>query len=295
MQPTPDSRVCIDCRNVVGQGETCHRVTDLQRPEGREALLTEVWGPPSLRRKLRGVAAAGGSGAAAGGLFEGCGCLADCGLSAIDGPVLAMLACVGAFVLVYLLVAWIIRRVRSRRDRPRPYGALRHPPVLHGRRHRGVVAPDAPTVTSVSGEQAVAHALHLRCKRFLRSDRMLVDSVSAGFTLRLPDGAEVRVPAGRVRLEGPRRRERAVGGDRVQDHLARLDPLRKSLDAIDELEPIPFEQASELVLLPGEAVELIGQLEPMVDVQAPAAAYRDSASTVLVPRSGFGLRLVGAG
>lgn len=295
--------ICIDCRTVLEPDEACdggagHRTASLGDPEGREALLREVWGPPGLRRRAKRIAAAGGGGAAVGSALEGgcnvgCGVL-DCASGLADLPAaLVVIALAAVGVGLYLLVSWILRRVRERRHGLKPNGALLRPLLPRGQTHRGVVAEGGATTQSLSGEACVAHGVTLRCKRFLRSDLMLYDGRSAGFSLRLADGREVRVPAGRVRLLGPRRQERAAAPARVRLELNRLDPLRARPENAEELDPLPFDSAGELVLRPGGAVEIIGALEPVLDRAAPTeAGYRAAAASVLAPSGPFHLRLV---
>jgi hypothetical protein len=291
--------VCLDCRTALGEGEACdggkgHRTANLHAPEGREQLLREVWGPPGLRRKVKRMAAAGGSGAVAGGLLEcggevGCGLLDCVGAGEFAPAAIVILVAAGAAVLLYLLVAFIVHKVRERRSRIKPNGALR-PPLPRGRRVSGTIAADAPTVPTLSGEQAAAFGLRLTTRRFLRSDVMLLDGVSAGFSVALADGREVRVPAGRVRVEGPAARGRALSAKRVASYLRGLDPLRRYPEAAEELEPIPFDVAREHVLRPGEPVELVAELELVPDPSGGELGYRDAAAGVLVPRGPVVLR-----
>jgi hypothetical protein len=285
--------ICLDCRTALDEGQTCdggkrHRTANLHTAAGREQLLREVWGPPGLRRKARRIAAAGGSGAVAGGLLEcggevGCGVLDCVGAGEFAPAVIAVLIAAGAAILVYLLVAFIVRKVRERRNTVKPAGALR-PPLPRGRRVSGTIAPDAATVTSLSGEQAAAFGLRLTARRFLRSDVMLLDGVSAGFTVTLRDGREVRVPPGRVRVEGPARQGRALSDEVVESYLCGLDPQRKTVQAVQELEPIPFDEAREIALRPGAAVELVAELELVPDPSVRPGGYREAAAGVLVPR-----------
>src|SRR5438067_1790531 len=71
------THVCLDCRSLLLPGEACdlgrgsrqaHRVVPLALAEGRELLVREVWGPPSLRRQAKAIARAGAGGAGAGWL-----------------------------------------------------------------------------------------------------------------------------------------------------------------------------------------------------------------------------------
>jgi hypothetical protein len=62
------TRICLDCRSALCEGEECdgaavdpgkrHRAVTLDAA-GRAALVNEVWGPPSLRRQAKADRARG--------------------------------------------------------------------------------------------------------------------------------------------------------------------------------------------------------------------------------------------
>lgn len=295
--------VCVDCRSVKSEREPCargHHVAMIQTAIGRERLLSEVWGPPSVRRRARQAVVAGTGGAATGAALEGacdlgCGAL-DCASGLADLPVLAVIAaCAAIGVIGYLVVSKIVEVVRRRRNAPRPAGALRQPPIPHGNRRVGTALRGAEAGSSPSGRSALAWGLVLECRRrFLRSARMLSAGESAGFAIQLDDGTRVRVPPGPVRLEGPAASTTSVTPERVASFLAALDPLR--LQVKDELDPFPFDRAVEHVLGPDDRVELVAELEARVDnADAAAAGYREGAATVLVPKGPVLLRVLPRG
>jgi len=231
---------------------------------------------------------------AEGGCEIGCGIL-DCATGAGEFlPAVAIIVvAAGAGILLYMLIAFIVRTIRRRRNRLKPNGAVRPPmPPRGGRRHPGIIARDAATISSLAGEQVAAFGVRLTSKRFLGSSVMLLDGVSSGFTVQLAGGRTVQVPAGRVRVEGPANRGSNLSQQRMEAHLAQIDPTRRNPEAADELDPIPYDHAVELTLKPGDSVEVIGRLEVVPDPTAPAAGYRDVAASVLQPTSGILLRLV---
>jgi hypothetical protein len=103
---------------------------------------------------------------------------------------------------------------------------------------------------------------------------------TSGFDLVLDDVTVVRVPAGRIRIEGTRA-WRSVDPAIVTD----------GLELADAGELFPADRASQLVLLPGDRVELAGDLEHAPDATVPGN-YRQMAS-VLVPRGVPRIRVVG--
>src|SRR5512143_1391716 len=69
--------ICLDCRTALPAATPCpgganHRVTSLRDREGREQLLHEVWGPKSLRRRIREAGRAGIAGSAGGSFLNAC-------------------------------------------------------------------------------------------------------------------------------------------------------------------------------------------------------------------------------
>jgi hypothetical protein len=298
LSPPQRSGICLDCRTALGNNETCdggprHRTTSLRTPEGRERLLAEVWGPPGVRRRLRQMALAGGTGAAAGGLVKGgceTGCaVLECSGAVADFPPLAVIVAAAVLAVgLFLLVAKIVEWRRRRRNRPRPNGALRPPKTPHGSRRRGTVIEGPASLGDLGEGQVLAYGLRLQQSHVLRSDLMLSDGVSSGFSVRLEDGATLQIPAGRLRLEGA---GRSADKARVAAYLQQLDPRRAT--AGDELDPIPHDRATELLVCPGDTVEVVGRLVPAVDTRAAEAGYRQAAPSVLAPEGPFVVRLCG--
>ena len=290
------SRVCLDCRTVVGDLASCpggpkHRIVDLAT-EGRAKLVDEVWGPPSWRREQRRLARAGGGGAAAGGLgeiFSGCGGCDGLSLGGELGEVLGAILIIIAVALIAIVLVWAIYKlvayIQARRNTPKPNGALL-PPVRHpsGRRARGVVLGTENNGTSpVTGEPCVGWALELTTKRFLGSAVMLRDGMSFGFDVRLEDGRVARVPAGLLRLQQGGTVNADLPGD---SYLASVDPTHTSSE---EDPAIPFDRSALVEVRPGDEIELVGALHLAPDPEA-AQTYRDTAAMVLVPNETIAIR-----
>ena len=288
------SAICIDCRTAhpasasVCEASARHRLRHMDNPEHREELLTEVWGPPSVRRRARELAKASGAGAGSGAVLDGCGGCGDLGLASLGeaaGLALVVLAASLIFVLLYFLGKLIYEFVQRRRHRLRPHGALKAGPALERRTGRtGVVEPRATLPAPVTGEACVAYGVMFRCKRFLRNPLMLRDGATLGFDVRLDDGTRVHIPAGRVLLgmHGARKVEADQASPALHAYLARLDPGRHGPEHEPEHDPLPAERIDVQLVLPGTRVEVRGALEPTPDPQG-TGDYR-SAAVVLTPR-----------
>ncbi|MDI1445004.1 hypothetical protein [Polyangium sp. 6x1] len=285
----PRVRVCIDCRTLLGPKEACdggpkHRVTSLETPAGRKALLTEVWGPPSVRRRAKQLAKAGGGGLGAGTLFEGCTGCGDCGTFALEGEfavVLAVIALIAmAGVALYWIIAKIVEAIRAYQNRPRPNGGLTKPPSLRRRAGpSGVVVGQTHMLAPATGKSCVAWALDLRNDRFLGTDLMLHDAETTGFDVKLDDGTTLRVPGGRIRIEGPRERVDRSDAPPVDGF---VQTITHQDDPEDEgLDPFPFDTVDEIVVRPGDRVRIFGEVEREVDPAAPGG-YR-APNAILVP------------
>jgi hypothetical protein len=248
-------------------------------------VLTEVWGPPALRRRLRDAARAGLWSGGGVSILDGLS-VGDCGGcgGGLDGIVL-----VGAAVALGVFTLWFLFflgraavRAWSRRLPP-PRGASR-PPASPGPAtgQVGVIAAARhPLATDpVTGRGALAFALELGHRSGWRRGRrvMLRDAATTGFELVLDGGQRVRVPAGPCVID----LSRAPGADRAwaAAHLARLDPAGA---AADDLDPFLFHEVRHLALRPGDRVEIRNRLIPTIDPRAPADDYRAPAATVLVP------------
>lgn len=281
-------RICLDCRTVLGEGEPCdggpkHRVAELSQPQARERWINEVWGPPSRRRRAKQLAKAGGGGLGAGSALEGCGGCAELGGS---GEVLAIIAAILVVALVVVVLYWvvvkIIEAIRAYRSRLKPYGAVTRVPRLRGGVVAGRVTGGAGMLKSpASGDPCRAFTIDLQCERFLKGATMLHDAMTAGFDVTLDDGRIARVPAGRVRLEGPTRRIELSATAAVEGHLATIDPGR---NVADEFDPVPYDYVAETILKDGDRVEIFGDLDASPNPDAPAQDYRQPAAMMLSPK-----------
>lgn len=294
----PRVNVCIDCRTLLGPKEACdggrkHRVAALDDRAGRLTLLNEVWGAPSARRRAKQLAKAGGGGLGIGSLFEGCGGGCDgCGSAAIDGEFLAvigviLIVAVAAVALVWLVMK-IIEKVRAYQNRPKPNGGVVRPASL-GRNAGpyGTVVGRAAMLGPATNNACVAWALDLRSKRFLGTDLMLRDAETSGFEVKLDDGTTARIPAGRIRIEGPHTR---IARDDATNLELFVQTLAPNDDPEDEgLDPFPYDVVEEVLVKPGDRVRLFGDFSREADPKA-AAGYRQ-ASVILVPHDVPALRI----
>lgn len=256
MQWPVRTAICLDCRTTLAAGTPCphgaHRVVSLAERGGREALRDRVWGPRLLRYELRGAARAGSVGGL-GGLFDGCW---SCDGGDLDGHVLlgALVLFAAVFVL-YLLIKWTVRAVRSYRNRPRPRGA----PLARGRTG-GIAATITSTVAlapaPIGDEPCVAFGVELRHGRW---HAMLRDGATLGFDVELDDGTHARIPAGPCVIElGTARDTRAPAA--LAGYLASLDADHGCRS--DQLELFPGDRVAVECLGPGDRIEIISPLVP---------------------------------
>jgi len=294
----PRVNVCIHCRTLLGPNEACdggrkHRVAELRNRAGRLTLLNEVWGPPSVRRRAKQLAKAGGGGLGIGSIFEGCGGGCDgCGGASLDGEVLAVIGVILIVAVAVVALVWLIMKiiewVRAYQNRPKPNGGVVRPASL-GRKAGpyGTVVGTPAMLAPASKTECVAWALDLRSKRFLGTDLMLRDAETSGFDVKLDDGTTARIPVGRIRLEGPHKR---IDRDDATNLELFVQTLAPNDDPQDEgLDPFPYDVVEETVIKPGDRVRLFGDFQREVDPKA-AAGYRE-ASVILVPHDVPALRI----
>lgn len=117
-------RICLSCRTLLDT-DRCeyaprHRVVSLATKKGRAALMDEVWGPPSRRRRARQLAKAGGAGGGLGSL-DGC---SACDAAADVEALLIVLVVALVFMVLYWLGSMIWRAIQRYRHRLKPAGAL---------------------------------------------------------------------------------------------------------------------------------------------------------------------------
>ncbi len=276
--------------------ETCntkgHEAVDLQSPSGRGKLDDEVWGPDSRARRLREMAKGGSAGGAA-GLLDGCsggdcsgaGSIFDAceGASgageALAGVLIGILVIVVAAILgalIWFLIKAIVRAIRAWRDVPKPHGALVGPPKASRQvQAAGTVKTGTPIATPWRSGKCLAYAFELHEKRVFGGGAMLRDAQTAGFEITLDDGRILRVPEGRVRILGDREKE-DVEKERMTTFLEGIDPR---YGATKERNVFPYDHARALTIMPGDRVEVLGQVETAA---GGAAGYRENAA-VLTP------------
>lgn len=286
--------ICLDCRTALPAGVACpanprHGVVELAKKSGREALLTTVWGPPSVRARAKRAAGAGGSGAAGGAFAEGCGSCSGCDAGAADPQALIIVAALALiFALVYFLGSFLVRKWREHRAKLIPNGAAAaglSSGLSSGKNsgRPGTVVATATAKAPLTRESCVAFAYELRHKKMWRRGRTtLRDAASIGFDVQLDSGERVRIPAGAIAL-GTRSAETArVDPVAALSYLASIDPQRDH-DPPGEHDTIPYSEIRQVLLKDGARVLVRGRLEPRLDVAGVSGGYRDQAPTVLVP------------
>jgi hypothetical protein len=160
---------------------------------------------------------------------------------------------------------------------PDPYGATDWIPKPKVRERGAVLAQDhgAALVAPASGEPCLAFGLDLRRQRAGHAV-LLRDAITSGFDIELVDGRRVRIPPGRIRLDGEAQTHRRADAPGLDAYVEAVDPGHT---ADDKLDPIPFDVARERVVRAGTVVEIAPDLERVSE-----GAYRDAPEALWAPR-----------
>jgi hypothetical protein len=275
---------CIDCRTALGEHSACdggraHRVVNLEADEGRAALLSEVWGPPDLRRRARELAKAGGAGAALDscaniGGCDGCVDLGGGGVGEIAGLLLGLLLAAVVLIALWWIVSKIVEAVRRHRAKLVAKGALVPAPRPPRGMLMGVVRAHANGSTRVG--TPVATAVELQQARLGTNAVMLRAGRTAGMLIALDDGATLKIPPGRVRLEG--------SWHVHDDPFLALDVLDRSVGQVTEDEHgfalAPYDVTMRLDLHVGDRVAVHGPVALDAPTEAPGG-YRGASRSLM--------------
>src|SRR5580704_13744369 len=98
--------ICLDCRTALPAGKRCHTVRSLRDPDERDALLDTVWGPKTLRRKLRDATRVGALGGTGAWLFDGC---SSCDVADVGSneSFVVLVVVFFAIVLLWLIIHYV--------------------------------------------------------------------------------------------------------------------------------------------------------------------------------------------
>jgi hypothetical protein len=251
-----------------------HRVVDLETVAGREAHLREVWGPPSRQQQLRAIVRDGAAGSGLGAVLQ----FADCGI--IDGEtLLALIAGIVVVGLLFVAVGFVVRKLTARRHL-RPYGATARRRLPETKRAMLGVAEGTPHPSPLHGDSCLAFSILLRSTRStpIRSEVLWREASTAGFTIRLDDGALVRIPSGRIELVESSRGARRAPRDKAA---ARL-PAGLGIDVEGELSDLPFDLAGEEIIRPSQRVAILSRVELREDPDRLPASPRAPANLAWV-------------
>ncbi len=162
-----------------------------------------------------------------------------------------------------------------------PRGAGEEPLWTARTRYTGRVSAGAGTAPSpIGGTPCVAYGLWLLDPRAEGSPVLLRDGASLGFDVNLDDGQVARIPAGTADLIATGVRVQG-GHPGLQSYLRHLDPDAPQLRPPS---PLPFREVREAVLAPGDELSLLVALQPVPDARRPSgSAYREPAAGVLAP------------
>jgi hypothetical protein len=291
MLPSPPwparSAICLDCRTVLPSGTACphgkHRTASLRDPDGREALLCQVWGPRSLRARVREASRVGGIGGGGASLLNGCpGCDV---LDAADCHVLLVLVLAFfAIFALWLAGRWIFDAVRRWRFQRALHarGAQRDLPAAPPTGCIGTVLGRGPLLAAPIDERlCVAFGLaitHHDGSLRRGPQTMLRDGATLGFEIELDSGACARIPAGPCTLDLTAARP-ARPSPRLDRYLRTIDPQHGQ---VDDLEPFPCDHVDVTTLAPGDRVELLSPIASIADSSLAPVTYREAA-TIVVP------------
>jgi hypothetical protein len=255
------TRICLECRAALSEGEHCtwvrHTAVAPADPAQRQRLVAAVWrsdagtepaidlGGP-LARLLRQLA------------------------PSVDGPASSP-----------VLEVPSPPRFGEDAARRAPRGAGEEPLWTARTRYSGHVSQAAATAPSpVAGTPCVAYGLWLLDPRADGSPVLLRDGASLGFDVDLDDGQVARIPAGTADLIAPGVRLRR-GDPGLRRYLRHLDAEAPQLRRPS---PLPFREVREAVLAPGHQLSLLVELQPVPDARRPTASvYREPAAGVLAP------------
>ncbi|HTJ46739.1 MAG TPA: hypothetical protein VL463_31750 [Kofleriaceae bacterium] len=277
--------ICLQCRTALPRDTRCphghDRACSPREPAGREALLTEVWGPPPVRTRIAQAARAGGVGGSA-SLIDACGGCGDVG--SLDGW--AFVAAIVVFLVV--AIAWlVIALIRDRMRRRAAARGAQRLPVAAPTGLVGVIAPAACARDPIDGVACVAFGVELR-----QGTRTVTlrDGATVGFDVVLDSGERVRVPPGACAIDLRGVRATAPDRRRLDALLGALDPLRATSN---DLDPCPHDRVFARTIRPGDRVEVLGPVVAMPDPTAQVGSYRESPRTLLVPDGAPRLRIAG--
>ncbi|WP_437659268.1 hypothetical protein [Sorangium sp. So ce1182] len=272
-EPTPRDRferraLCATCRTLLAAGEPCdaggdHEVLALGTPEDRARVRRAVWDEAPRYETRRSD---GWGGALVGGVLGLIGIWALYSLLYDRRPpVLALKCATFLFAVVgYCVAVFRARRVIGTVRRPRR--ATRRPRMGMDGSIGTVVADDRPP------SEPCARLVILKLAPYQGGGVTLRDAWSEGFEVELADGQRVHVPAGRIRLDGPRRSERELPEDEIEAHLRRVDPLRAPGARGEPDDLFPYVEGRVIALRPGDRVKIVGEIGP--DVAHEPGTYR---------------------
>ena len=285
-----DKYFCLECRTLLYSTSACdggprHRVVAVNQPEGAEQLRNEVWGPPSLRRRARELAKAGGTGLAADSCLQGADCAGCEGIGDLGEAGAIIIGLIIAFfaaILIWWIVTKIIAAVRKHRARLKPKGALFSPPRPKGSPKIGIIQSAKGIATPSSGKSVAAYAIQYVASRFAGNAIMLREALTNGFEVLLDSGQLLRVAAGPVRIEDEM--EAVENASYAEGHLAQAIAHSVRAEGDEEFSLVPFEVAQTAALHVGDRVSIFGTVEFIPDdrqANYDAGAFRTSTAIML--------------
>ena len=142
---------------------------------------------------------------------------------------------------------------------------------------RGVLAGTHALLSPAGGHECLAYSLELRM--FWQGQELLMyrDAVTCGLRVSLPNGQELRVPAGRLRFSTVAPEIVDVDNLELEAYLDIVDPMRNIMSGGS---PIRFNIVREEVLFAGDTVDVTGDFYLRAN-SSEFPSYREAPSTYL--------------
>ncbi|MCA9678076.1 MAG: hypothetical protein H6709_07080 [Kofleriaceae bacterium] len=252
---------------------------------GRARLVEATWGYAARRARIaRGHEHRSRPRSVTPSVPTGVGGLVLALLKTISFPILMVpTAVLGSAAVVSSAIA---RRIV---DTPLP----EQPPELGPAFAAATVVGTRSLASPATDRTCAAWAFELWLTTRRRAHLMARDAWTSGIELRLDDGRVASLPAGPWRAGGAAPTVKAVSRARLGDHLAAIDPCH---DSADPLAPLRHDEVREVLLQPGDRVELLGDWDSDASGEPPAVSapavspYREPGAVVLRPRGWPALR-----
>lgn len=275
----PRTAICLVCRNALFEGEVCdldpdHDVAALDG-DGREQWVTAVWGSRITRHTEARLTAkiertAAGLGLA--GFMFGLGVMSLIIPGVGPAHLLAGAASMG--------VSWSASRaLLGGKRKPFPIGGSHQLAPASTMGPRGTVEGQPQLSAPATGTECIGYALELHLMDPSGDKLMYRDVVTSGFEVWLEGGGIARIPAGRFHFLGPIQQVIDFDNLEMEEYLREADRAHQPDTRFD---PLRYNVIFEQVIVPGDRVEIVSELRPVVEAGIEST-YREAVPSHLVP------------